>query len=592
MKIVIQKFGGTSVASEDGRQHVIGKIKKALAAGRTPVVAVSAMGRKGSPYATDTLLGLTGQAGRPEMKRNMDLLLSCGELISAVVLADELTAEGLKAAVLTGAQAGIITDGNHNDARIIDLRPEGIKKHLEAGEVVIVTGFQGVTEDGEVTTLGRGGSDTTAAALGVALDAEAIEIYTDVEGIMTADPRIVPDAKILDSITYNELCNLAYLGAKVVHPRAVEMAMTKQIPLWVRSTFSEHRGTLVIGEEGEKSVEDLARRDFTVGAMAWHPERGLCDPFGGQTDLKNGVLRAVGDADTRFQEDALRILRGLRFASKLGFAIEPETAAAMRRQVHRLDCIAAERIREELTGLLCGRYVQRTLMAYADLITSALPELAPMQGCQQQNPHHLYDVWEHTVRAVGQVPAEPVLRWAMLLHDSGKPACKTVDEQGIGHFRGHPRASLALSRKLLPRLRFSSADTERILLLVERHDTPLGDNEKLVRRSLSRIGEARFRDLLAIKKGDAVGQGTSRDYVAQLFETEALLNRVLAQEQCFSLRQLAVNGADLQALGLRGRPVGEMLHALLDAVIDGQTDNRRDTLLRLARTRMEEQHDK
>lgn len=338
--------------------------------------------------------------------------------------------------------------------------------------------------------------------------------------------------------------------------------------------------------------EDLARRDFTVGAMAWHPERGLCDPFGGQTDLKNGVLRAVGNADTRFQEDALRILRGLRFASKLGFAIEPETAAAMRRQVHRLDCIAAERIREELTGLLCGRYVQRTLMAYADLITSALPELAPMQGCQQQNPHHLYDVWEHTVRAVGQVPAEPVLRWAMLLHDSGKPACKTVDEQGIGHFRGHPRASLALSRKLLPRLRFSSADTERILLLVERHDTPLGDNEKLVRRSLSRIGEARFRDLLAIKKGDAVGQGTSRDYVAQLFETEALLNRVLAQEQCFSLRQLAVNGTDLQALGLRGRPVGEMLHALLDAVIDGQTDNRRETLLRLARTRMEEQHDK
>lgn len=256
MKIVIQKFGGTSVASDDGRQHVIGKIQKALDAGVLPVVAVSAMGRKGSPYATDTLLGLTGQAGRPEMKRNMDLLLSCGELISAVVLADELTAQGLKAAVLTGAQAGIITDSNHNDAKIIDLRPDGILTHLKAGEIVIVTGFQGVTECGEVTTLGRGGSDTTAAALGVALDAEAIEIYTDVEGIMTADPRIVPDAKILDTITYNELCNLAYLGAKVVHPRAVEMAMTKQIPLWVRSTFSEHRGTLVVGEEGEKSVEE------------------------------------------------------------------------------------------------------------------------------------------------------------------------------------------------------------------------------------------------------------------------------------------------------------------------------------------------
>ena len=181
--------------------------------------------------------------------------------------------------------------------------------------------------------------------------------------------------------------------------------------------------------------EDLARRDFTVGAMAWHPERGLCDPFGGQTDLKNGVLRAVGDADTRFQEDALRILRGLRFASKLGFAIE--------RQVHRLDCIAAERIREELTGLLCGRYVQRTLMAYADLITSALPELAPMQGCQQQNPHHLYDVWEHTVRAVGQVPAEPVLRWAMLLHDSGKPGTSQGEPRAVARA---PAAAAVLER--------------------------------------------------------------------------------------------------------------------------------------------------
>ena len=336
--------------------------------------------------------------------------------------------------------------------------------------------------------------------------------------------------------------------------------------------------------------EDLARRDFTVGAMAWHPERGLCDPFGGQTDLKNGVLRAVGNADTRFQEDALRILRGLRFASKLGFPIEPETAAAMRRQLHRLDCIAAERIREELTGLLCGRYVQRTLMTYADLITSALPELAPMLGCQQQNPHHLYDVWEHTVRAVGQVPAEPVLRWAMLLHDSGKPACKTVDEQGIGHFRGHPKQSRALAATLLPRLRFSKQDTEHILLLVEQHDRPLGDSEKLVRRSLARLGEARFRDLLMIKKGDAVGQNTQPWDVGTLCATERMLNEVLRQNACLSLRQLAVNGHDMQALGLGGAAIGEMLRYLLDAVLDDESRNRRETLLRLARTEMEEKY--
>ena len=263
---------------------------------------------------------------------------------------------------------------------------------------------------------------------------------------------------------------------------------------------------------------------------------------------------------------------------------------AIHRNRELLRAIAPQRIWAELKKLVSGKWAAEFLRAYPDVAGVFWPEMLPMVWFDQLNGHHCYDVWEHTVRAVGQVPAEPVLRWAMLLHDSGKPACKTVDEQGIGHFRGHPRASLALSHELLPRLRFSSADTERILLLVERHATPLGDNEKLVRRSRARIGEARFRDLLAIKKGDAVGQGTSRDYVAQLFETEALLNRVLAQEQCFSLRQLAVNGADLQALGLRGRPVGEMLHALLDAVIDGQTDNRRDTLLRLARTRMEEQH--
>ncbi len=215
----------------------------------------------------------------------------------------------------------------------------------------------------------------------------------------------------------------------------------------------------------------------------------------------------------------------------------------MRRQVHRLDCIAAERIREELTGLLCGRYVQRTLMAYADLITSALPELAPMQGCQQQNPHHLYDVWgAHRARSrsgagrAGAPVGDAAARQRQArLQDRGRARHRA--------FPGTSRASLALSRELLPRLRFSSADTERILLLVERHDTPLGDNESWC-GAACRASERRAvpYDLLAIKKGDAVGQGTSRDYVAQLFETEALLNRVLAQEQCFSLRQLAVNG--------------------------------------------------
>ena len=338
-------------------------------------------------------------------------------------------------------------------------------------------------------------------------------------------------------------------------------------------------------------ADDLARRDFTVGAMAWHPERGLYDPFGGQTDLQNGVLRAVGDPDTRFQEDALRILRAVRFASQLGFSVEPETAAAMRRQAARLDCIAAERIREELTGMLCGRFVQRALMEFADVIGCVLPEVTPMFGCAQQNPHHLYDVWEHSVRATGQVPAEPVLRWSMLLHDCGKPACKTVDGNGVGHFYGHPKVSREIAAQITRRLRFSGEDSARILLLVEQHDRPLGDTDKLVRRRLSRIGEGRFRDLLAIKKGDAVGQGTHPEDIAWLYDMETRLNRILAADACLSLRQLTVNGNDMVSLGLSGPAVGEMLRALLDAVIDEQADNTRDALLAFARARMEEQYD-
>ena len=333
---------------------------------------------------------------------------------------------------------------------------------------------------------------------------------------------------------------------------------------------------------------DLARRDFTVNAMAWHPERGLCDPFGGQADLKNGLLRAVGDPEARFAEDALRILRAVRFAAKTGFTVQRDTARAMRRQRHRLNQIAHERVREELTRLLCGRFVCRALMAFSDVLIEVLPELAPMPGCAQQNPHHLYNVWEHSVLAVGQVPAEPVLRLSALLHDCGKPACKTVDENGVGHFYGHPAVSRVLAEQIVRRLRFSKDEAESVLFLVEHHDRPLGDSDKLIRRRLAQIGEKRFRELLMIKKGDAVGQGTHPEDVAALLETERLLENVLAAEACFSLRQLAVKGNDMIALGLAGPAVGDMLDALRGAVIDGFVPNERNALLFWARDRMEE----
>jgi aspartate kinase len=251
MRIVVQKFGGTSVASPETRELVVGKIAKAQEQGFQSVVVVSAMGRKGDRYATDTLIDLAHGAYKTVNCRELDLMMCCGEIISAVVMAGTLQAAGIDAVVLTGGQAGIMTDSNYSSARILKIDPSRIHSLLKLGKTPVVCGFQGMTADGELTTLGRGGSDTTAAALGAALNARMVEIYTDVDGIMTADPRIVDNARILDVISYSEVCQLAHQGAKVIHPRAVEIAMQKSIPLIVKSTFSDMPGTLIanIGKE-------------------------------------------------------------------------------------------------------------------------------------------------------------------------------------------------------------------------------------------------------------------------------------------------------------------------------------------------------
>lgn len=244
MRIVVQKFGGTSVATPESRLAAASHIERARSDGYSVVVVVSAMGRRGDPYATDSLLSLLdGTDG--VAKREADLLMACGETISAVVFAGVLRSRGHAVTVLTGAQAGIVTNGEFGNARIVDIRPDQILAKLNEGQIVVVTGFQGADETGELTTLGRGGSDTTATALGVALSAEVVDIFTDVSGIMTADPRIVKEARQLEQVTYNEICNLAYQGAKVIHPRAVEIAMQRNIPIRVRSTHSEDLGTLV-----------------------------------------------------------------------------------------------------------------------------------------------------------------------------------------------------------------------------------------------------------------------------------------------------------------------------------------------------------
>jgi len=243
--LVVQKFGGTSVATESGRERACHHVLRAMQEGSLPVVVVSAMGRRGDPYATDTLLGVARSINPTTAPRELDLLASCGEVISAVVLASMLHRRGQHAVALTGAQAGIITDNHFTDARILRVEPDEVFRQLRLGHVVVVAGFQGVTETGDITTLGRGGSDTTAAALGVALNADVIDIYTDVSGVKTADPMLVPEAKTMKSITYEELAQMAHAGARVLHPRAIELAMEGGVPLRVRSTFEDESGTVV-----------------------------------------------------------------------------------------------------------------------------------------------------------------------------------------------------------------------------------------------------------------------------------------------------------------------------------------------------------
>lgn len=248
MKIIIQKFGGTSLRNEEGRLKAIEHIKEAKEQGYSVVVVVSAMGRKGEPYATDTFIEWIKSNGNAISYKERALLLTCGEIISSVTMSSLLNSMGIQAVAFTGQQAGIITDDQFSEAQIVSIHPARIREALAENNVVVVCGFQGATLEGEITTLGRGGSDTTATALGMALEAEYVDIFTDVDGIMTADPQIVEDASPLQSVTYSEICNLAHQGAKVIHPRAVEIAMQNNTPIRVRSTMSERLGTLVTSQ--------------------------------------------------------------------------------------------------------------------------------------------------------------------------------------------------------------------------------------------------------------------------------------------------------------------------------------------------------
>jgi len=298
VRIIVQKFGGSSLATVAYREMVSARVLRAIEQGMTPVVVVSAMGRSGAPYATDTLLAMAKEAYPDPQPREIDLLMSCGEIISSVVMAGTLRKRGLPAVVLTGGQAGIVTDNRFGDARILRVQPDHLRRHIDRGDLCVVAGFQGLSETGDVTTLGRGGSDTTAAALAVALRAELLEIFTDVDGVKTADPAIVPEARTLRMVSYEEIFQLAHQGARVVHPRAVELAMRGNVPVRVRSTFAdptEDQGTLIT-HAYEVSGEWPEAGRVVIG-VAQTPKLVLCsvdDTGGGQDAVR--IFAGLADA--------------------------------------------------------------------------------------------------------------------------------------------------------------------------------------------------------------------------------------------------------------------------------------------------------
>ena len=328
--------------------------------------------------------------------------------------------------------------------------------------------------------------------------------------------------------------------------------------------------------------EDLARRDFTVNAMAFSPARGLADPFGGRQDLEKKILRAVGDPDTRFQEDSLRILRGVRFCAAYGLTPDPETEAAMLRQAHLMEHLARERVFEELNRLL-PKINAPQLIRFAPVLAAVIPELGPMIGFDQHSPHHAYDLYTHVAHVVEAVPGEPVLRWAALLHDIGKVPTFTRDENGRGHFYGHAQTGETMAEAVLRRLKAPTALREQAVELIGLHMTRLEPDKKRLRRTLNRLGTDTVLRLLDLQQADMGSKGTGTpEEMGQFSAVRELLAEILAEDSCLSLKELAVNGNDLMALGYSGREIGRELDRLLGLVLEETLPNTRQALLAAA----------
>lgn len=333
--------------------------------------------------------------------------------------------------------------------------------------------------------------------------------------------------------------------------------------------------------------EDLLRRDFTINAMAYNETDGLVDIFGGIEDLEKKVIRCVGDAKARFSEDALRILRGVRFAAQLGFEIEEDTRKGMSELAPTLKNISAERIQVELVKMLVSKRPELLRDAYELGITAIfLPEFDRLMETEQETPHHMYSVGEHTIHTLENVRADKVLRLTMLLHDMGKPALKTMDENGVAHFKKHAFESEIIAKKVLKRLKFDNDTLNKVTKLVLYHDYRMPATAKNVRRAMNKIGEELFPYYMEVRRADVLSQSMYQreEKIQNLDEIEEIFAQIVEEGQCVSLKTLAVTGKDLIAAGMKpGKEIGEKLNELLEIVIENPELNKKSELLKLIR---------
>ena len=345
-------------------------------------------------------------------------------------------------------------------------------------------------------------------------------------------------------------------------------------------TYSDHRHPDSV-KFTTSLTEDLSRRDFTMNAMAYNDSDGLIDPFGGRNDLGNAVIRCVGHPDNRFEEDALRVLRALRFSSVYGFSVHNSTSNAIHRNARSLRHIAKERIRDELVKLLAGKNACDVLMSYSDVICEIIPEINPCRGFAQNNPYHRYTVYGHIAHAVGSYNGnDTAVNVALLLHDIGKPQCYTEDENG-GHFKGHGAISAEITEKVLNRLRFDNKSKHDITQLVLYHDAEFIPTEKFVKKWLNRIGPEQFERLIEVRNADIAAHApfAQEKHYSVTREIAAILDKVIKEQQCFTIKDLKMNGYDIMCLGVKeGKKVGDTLTFLLNGVLSGDLPNEFDEL--------------